>query len=88
MPISPLCDRTTHFLSKSQCDFVDYVVRPCVTVFADYCVADASIWVGTMNDNYDKWKRMYEEEMKWKEEEKGREEVEKKAKKKSQVAPT
>ena len=83
LPISPLCDRSTHFLPKSQCNFVDYVVRPCVEVFADYCTSDASVWVGTMNDNYARWKDMYEEELR----RKGEREEDKKAKKKSQVAP-
>eukprot|EP00519_Triparma_laevis_P008382 CAMPEP_0182514588 /NCGR_PEP_ID=MMETSP1321-20130603/36023_1 /TAXON_ID=91990 /ORGANISM="Bolidomonas sp., Strain RCC1657" /LENGTH=434 /DNA_ID=CAMNT_0024721815 /DNA_START=25 /DNA_END=1329 /DNA_ORIENTATION=+ len=62
MPISPLCSRSNHFLPKSQLDFIDFVVRPCVEVFAEYCSSEASIWVDTMNDNYGKWKAMYEVE--------------------------
>jgi len=56
MPISPLCDRTKHYLPKSQCDFVDYVVRPCVEVFSEYCKSD--LWTNTMNENYGRWKSM------------------------------
>lgn len=56
MPISPLCDRSKHHLPKSQCDFVDYVVRPCVDVFSEYCKSD--LWKNTMQENYDRWKGM------------------------------
>lgn len=57
LPISPLCDRSKHFLPKSQIDFVDYVVRPCVEVFSDYC--KTSTWKDSMNKNYGTWKKMY-----------------------------
>ncbi|GMI10241.1 hypothetical protein TrLO_g6743 [Triparma laevis f. longispina] len=76
MPISPLCDRTTHFLPKSQLDFIDFVVRPSVEVFSEYCSSEASVWVNTMNDNYGKWKAMYELEK-----------LKRKATKASQVTP-
>jgi calcium/calmodulin-dependent 3',5'-cyclic nucleotide phosphodiesterase len=65
MPISPLCDRSKHYLPKSQCDFVDYVVRPCVDVFSEYCKSD--LWKDTMQSNYDKWKGMIEEDKQKKE---------------------
>ncbi|CAN0083147.1 unnamed protein product [Hapterophycus canaliculatus] len=29
VPISPLCSREGHNQAKSQCDFVNFVVRPC-----------------------------------------------------------
>jgi len=59
MPISPLCDRKTFFLPKSQCDFIDFVVRPCVEVFSEYC--KTNLWKRTMGLNYDKWKELVHE---------------------------
>lgn len=35
--VSPLCDRGDQNLPKSQCDFIDFIVRPCVTIFSMYC---------------------------------------------------
>lgn len=29
VPVSPLCSREGHNQAKSQCDFVNFVVRPC-----------------------------------------------------------
>lgn len=37
LPLSPLCDRREKNLPKSQCDFIDFIVRPCVTIFSSYC---------------------------------------------------
>jgi len=59
LPVSPLCNKDKHFLPKSQCDFVDFVVRPSVEVFSDYCKSD--LWLSMMNKNYLRWKTMYEE---------------------------
>jgi calcium/calmodulin-dependent 3',5'-cyclic nucleotide phosphodiesterase len=67
MPVSPLCGRTGFFLPKSQCDFVDFVVRPCVEVFSEYC--KTQLWTSTLTANYNTWKRMVNAEKKRKEEE-------------------
>ncbi|CAN0351870.1 unnamed protein product, partial [Ectocarpus sp. 13 AM-2016] len=34
LAVSPLCDRRDQNLPKSQCDFIDFIVRPCVTIFS------------------------------------------------------
>jgi len=59
IPVSPLCDQSKHVLPKSQCDFIDFVVRPSVEVFSEHCKTD--LWISTMNSNYDTWKAQYEE---------------------------
>ena len=82
LPVSPLCDRTTFFLPKSQCDFVDFVVRPCVQVFGEYCKTD--LWTDTMEENYARWAQMVKgrkREDEGKREEKEKEEKEKEEKK-------
>lgn len=35
--LSPLCNRNEKNLPKSQCDFIDFIVRPCVSIFSSYC---------------------------------------------------
>lgn len=37
LAVSPLCNRSDQNLPKSQCDFIDFIVRPCVTIFSVYC---------------------------------------------------
>lgn len=37
LSVSPLCDRGDQNLPKSQCDFIDFIVRPCVSIFSIYC---------------------------------------------------
>ena len=59
LAVSPLCNKDKHFLPKSQCDFVDFVVRPSMEVFSKYCKSD--LWISTMTSNYNKWKIMYNE---------------------------
>ncbi|CAM9427493.1 unnamed protein product [Ectocarpus fasciculatus] len=50
VPVSPLCSREGHNQAKSQCDFVNFVVRPCATVFSEFC--KDKIWVTTLESNY------------------------------------
>ncbi|CAM9207410.1 unnamed protein product, partial [Scytosiphon promiscuus] len=50
IPVSPLCSRDGHNQAKSQCDFVNFVVRPCATVFSEFC--KDKVWVTTLESNY------------------------------------
>eukprot|EP00752_Nemacystus_decipiens_P009675 g8644.t1 len=50
VPVSPLCSREGHNQAKSQCDFVNFVVRPCATVFSEFC--KDMVWVTTLESNY------------------------------------
>ncbi|CAB1103813.1 unnamed protein product [Ectocarpus sp. CCAP 1310/34] len=56
VPVSPLCSREGHNQAKSQCDFVNFVVRPCATVFSEFC--KDKIWVTTLESNYRRWLSM------------------------------
>jgi len=54
LPVSPLCDRQNSNLPKSQCDFIDFVVRPCLEPFSKFC--QEKKWVTIVQDNYIEWK--------------------------------
>ncbi|CAM9822142.1 unnamed protein product, partial [Sphacelaria rigidula] len=58
-PVSPLCDRRERNLPKSQCDFINFIVRPCVTIFSEYC--QVSTWSEHMDMNFKAWKVLSDE---------------------------
>jgi hypothetical protein len=55
LAISPLCDRGTVHVPKSQQGFINYVVKPCMTLFADFC-KDPSL-LEDLNNNLSIWAR-------------------------------
>jgi len=54
LQISPLCDRQTNNIPKSQCDFIDFVVRPCLEPFSKFC--QEKKWLSVVQQNYTEWK--------------------------------
>ncbi|CAN0152515.1 unnamed protein product [Ascophyllum nodosum] len=56
VPISPLCSREGHNQAKSQCDFINFVVRPCATVFSEFCRDE--VWLATLEKNFRRWSEM------------------------------
>lgn len=46
MPVSPLCDRNNHNLSKSQVGFIKFVVRPCFEPLSEFCNVRSSALCG------------------------------------------
>eukprot|EP00903_Cladosiphon_okamuranus_P009663 g9194.t1 len=60
LAVSPLCDRSDQNLAKSQCDFIDFIVRPCVSIFSMYC--KVTTWNDQLDSNFRAWKAMYEEQ--------------------------
>lgn len=54
MDVSPLCDRHSHNLSKSQLGFIDFVVRPACALLSRY--AGHTRWMEQLQANYDEWK--------------------------------
>ncbi|CAM9907449.1 unnamed protein product, partial [Phaeothamnion confervicola] len=62
LPISPLCDRAEVNLPKSQCNFIEFVVRPCLAPLAEYCGSGGVLWTDYLNTNFRAWKVMQEQE--------------------------
>jgi len=56
IPLSPLCDKNKVDIPKSQCNFIDFLVRPCFTPFSTFCENDS--WMKTIKNNYDQWKTL------------------------------
>lgn len=54
MPISPLCDRNSHNLAKSQIGFIDFVVKPSFAILSAFC--DTEEWMDVMKSNLRHWK--------------------------------
>mmetsp|Transcript_40024 Transcript_40024/g.51577 ORF Transcript_40024/g.51577 Transcript_40024/m.51577 type:complete len:878 (+) Transcript_40024:28-2661(+) len=54
LPISPLCDRAQVELAKGQCDFIDFLVKPCLEPFSKFCQTEE--WMSHLNTNYERWK--------------------------------
>lgn len=60
LPISPLCDRSNNNLPKSQVDFIEFVVRPCVTLLSSFCLT--TLWTDQLNTNFKTWKKMLDQQ--------------------------
>ncbi|CAM9577773.1 unnamed protein product [Laminaria digitata] len=58
LAVSPLCDRRDQNLPKSQCDFIDFIVRPCVSIFSGYC--NVTIWNDQLESNFKAWRLLYD----------------------------
>jgi len=56
VPISPLCDRDSFNMARSQLGFVDFVVRPCLEPFAEWC--GNSEWTDCLTANELHWFNM------------------------------
>lgn len=56
LPISPLCDRTTHNLPKSQLGFVNFVVFGAFQSFSDFC--GVTTWTDVLKENEARWKAL------------------------------
>ena len=54
--ISPLCDKHTFNMARSQLGFVDFVVRPCLAPFAEWC--GNSEWTACLSANELHWLNM------------------------------
>ncbi|CAN0099653.1 unnamed protein product, partial [Heterosigma akashiwo] len=53
LPVSPLCDQAKVDIPKSQCNFIDFLVRPCFEPFAQFC--EVQEWMDNVEDNYRHW---------------------------------
>ncbi|CAM9137263.1 unnamed protein product [Ectocarpus sp. 6 AP-2014] len=60
LAVSPLCDRRDQNLPKSQCDFIDFIVRPCVTIFSMYC--KVTTWNDQLDSNFRAWRALFEQQ--------------------------
>jgi hypothetical protein len=56
VPISPLCDRNDHNLAKSQIGFIEFVVRPSLSLFSDFC--SVTLWMKRLEANLEHWKAL------------------------------
>jgi len=60
LPLSPLCDRHSNSnFAKSQCDFIDFVVRPSLVPFSQYC--KEILWISKVDENYKRWQGIQEQ---------------------------
>ncbi|XP_063881810.1 3',5'-cyclic-AMP phosphodiesterase 4C-like isoform X4 [Scylla paramamosain] len=58
MDISPMCDRHTATIEKSQVGFIDYIVHPLWETWADLVHPDAQDILDTLEENRDWYNRM------------------------------
>lgn len=53
MAISPLCDRDNSSLAKSQCGFINFVVKPVFQQFSLFC--RNNVWLDHLDANFKTW---------------------------------
>jgi len=53
LPVSPLCDAAKVEIPKSQCNFIDFLVRPCFEPFSEFC--SNKDWMKNVESNYEVW---------------------------------
>ncbi|XP_069125970.1 3',5'-cyclic-AMP phosphodiesterase 4C-like isoform X2 [Argopecten irradians] len=58
LDISPMCDRHTATIEKTQVSFIDYIVHPLWETWADLVFPDAQEILDTLEDNRDWYMRM------------------------------
>ncbi|KAK7070351.1 cAMP-specific 3',5'-cyclic phosphodiesterase 4C [Halocaridina rubra] len=58
MDISPMCDRHSATIEKSQVGFIDYIVHPLWETWADLVHPDAQDILDTLEENRDWYQRM------------------------------
>lgn len=55
MKVGPLGNRETIKIPQAQVDFINYVARPCIKVWATACEDD--VWLSMLEANYGSWSR-------------------------------
>ena len=59
LSVSPLCEEVGFNLAKSQQGFINFLVKPTLTPFAAF--ADGSEWLEQLEENYQMWKQLEED---------------------------
>jgi hypothetical protein len=65
LPVSPLCEEDGFNLAKSQQGFISFLVKPTFVPFAEF--AEGSEWIAQLDENFQRWKQLEEDNKKLKE---------------------